>query len=197
MPGRIALTLPIWNPPIKVIPSPGHLGEPNKDILHLAVGRALNEWELVESFLALIFGHLVESRSPAARRAYGTLIAGTARKDVLEAAAIEFFRGKADPMMADYYSLFNAYSTSAQYRNNIAHGICYANVSSGGHPPFDFGWFLYPPLYNTRRRSGIASAEAVYIYKRSDVDHCTLRFSQLASEANDLEEYLRTTYPLR
>jgi hypothetical protein len=72
------LTLPTWHPPTKIPPSPAHLGESDKDALHLAVGRALNEWELVESILALIFGLLVESRSSAARHAYGTLIGGTA-----------------------------------------------------------------------------------------------------------------------
>jgi hypothetical protein len=196
MTGSLALALPIWNPPIKIIPSPTHLGMPDKDTLHLAVGRALNEWEILESVLALIFSHLVESISLAATRAYGTLIAGNARKEALEAAAIEFFREKPDPVMADYYILFNTYSKTSQYRNNIAHGVCY-NIIVTGDTAFQSGWFLYPHQYNARRRRSIATIDADYIYKASDIDHCRLRFSQLQQEATDLEAHLRTNYPLR
>ena len=40
--------------------------------------------ENLESFLALIFGHLVESKSAAASRAYGTIMNVRNRKEALE-----------------------------------------------------------------------------------------------------------------
>jgi hypothetical protein len=122
------MALPIWNEPKRIVPSPAYLGETEKGPIHLAVGRALNEWENFEQILSWIFRHLVESSSVAASQAYGTLIAGTARRDALEAATWEFFRRKGDPVMLDYVELFAAYGNSAKYRNNIAHGICYAAI---------------------------------------------------------------------
>lgn len=187
------MTLPIWNPPTKILPSDTYLGETSKTILHEAVGSALNEWELVELILAAIFGLLVEFRSGGALRAYGTILNQKTRKEALETAAIEFFRGKPDPMMADFYALFNAYGDTIKYRNNIAHGICYGQVSVGKTPTT---WFLYPPQYNTNRRSGPNNKDLNYIYKAADILHCKDRFSQLASAAIALETYLRKTYPL-
>jgi hypothetical protein len=125
------MSLPIWNEPKRIVPSPAYLGEINKDVIHLAAGKALNEWENLEQILSWIFRHLVESRSIAASRAYGTLIAGTARRDALGAATWEFFRAKGDPVMLDFVELYQTYTNSAQYRNNIAHGICYATISTG------------------------------------------------------------------
>ena len=188
------MTLPNWQPPEKRIPSDTYLGERDKAVLHQRVGSALNEWEILESALARIFGHLVESKSMAALRAYGTIIAG--RREALDAAAIELFRGKPDPGMADLYEFFNAYSAASQYRNNIAHGICYGRVYSGGKA-VPTTWFLYPPHYNTRKRKdGIHEAAAAYIYNATDIAHCEERFKQLSVVADGLEGYLRKAYPI-
>jgi hypothetical protein len=189
------MALPIWNPPNKIVPSETYLGEPTKDSLHMAVGSALDEWENVESVLARIFGLLVQSRSVAALRAYGTITSASGRKEALKQAAVAFFYGKPDPMMADYYSLFNAYASAAQFRNNIAHGISYGYVYFKGVTS-EPGWFLFPPQYNTRKRKSADAIGSAYIYKVFDIEHCKERFSQLYGESNFLEEYLRDTYPL-
>jgi hypothetical protein len=187
------MTLPNWQPPQKKIPSESYLGERDKDALHVRVGSAINEWEILESALARIFAHMVESRSMAAVRAYGTITAG--RREALDVAAIEFFRGKPDPMMADFYELFSAYAAAAQYRNNIAHGICYGRVYVGGKAPTT--WFLYPPQYNTKKRNeGINDDAAAYIYNADDILHCETRFKRLSEAAGVLENYLRKTYPI-
>jgi hypothetical protein len=160
----------------------------------MAVGSALDEWENVESGLARIFGLLVESSSVAALRAYGTITSASGRKEALEYAAIAFFCAKPDPMTADYYSLFNAYSSAAQFRNNIAHGICYGYIYFKGVTS-EPGWFLFPPQYNTRKRKSADAIGSAYIYKVYDIEHCKERFSQLCVESNILEEYLRVTFP--
>jgi len=49
------MTLPNWQPPQKKIPSESYLGERDKDALHVRVGSAINEWEILESALARIF----------------------------------------------------------------------------------------------------------------------------------------------
>lgn len=190
------MTLANWSTPTKELPSEKYRGETDKDRIHLAVGRALNEWETLESSLALIFGHLVEARSAAAQRAYGTLTAGSLRQKALEAAATVFFEKRPDAKREDFFKLFKEYTNAAQFRANLAHGICYAIIAAGGGG-YDSGWFLYPPQYNTRRRKNIYPEGASYIYKASDIEHCMMRFSQLLTEANELEAYLRTTHPLR
>lgn len=182
-----------WHPPEKKLPSERYLGERAKSILHERVGSALNEWEILESALARIFGYMVQSKSMAALRAYGTIIAG--RKEALEVAAIEFFRDKPDPMMAEIHELINAYGAAQPYRNNIAHGICYGRLYTIS--PVPTTWFLYPPYYNTRKRKeGINDALAAYIYNAADILHCEKRFIQLSEQANRLEEELRRVYPL-
>jgi hypothetical protein len=177
------------------VPSETYLGEPTKDSLHMAVGAALDEWENVESGLARIFGLLVESKSIAALRAYGTITSGPGRKEALKQAAMIFFRGKSDTMEDDYYSLFNEYSKAAGYRNNIAHGICYGHIFFKGVTT-EPGWFLFPPQYNTRKRSSADAAGASYIYKVSDIDSCKTRFSHLSAESDTLENHLRNAYPI-
>lgn len=190
------MALPSWDAPMRVLPSQLYLGEATKDPIHLAVGRALSEWENIESISAVIFGRFVELRSAAAIRAYGVLTAGTIRREVLEAATWVFFRDKGgDPAMLDFVELFAAYGGSAQYINNIAHGICNSFIMTAPLGQFQTGWFLCPPHYNTRRRSFL-DANAAYFYTAIDIDKCRRRFTQLSIEAADLDLYLRTNYPL-
>lgn len=186
------MALPNWTPPQKKLPSETYLGEREKSILHERVGSAINEWEILESALARIFGQLVESRSTAALRAYGAI---ANRRVALKVAAEEFFRNKSDPRREEVLELFGACEAAAEYRNNVAHGICYGRVYVGGKGA-PTTWFLYPPFYNTRKRKdSIQDAAAAYIYNASDILHCEARFKQLSAVATDFEQYLRKTYP--
>jgi hypothetical protein len=183
------MVLPIWNPPVSKWVDGMH-GEDSKDLLYIAVGQALNEWERLESTLAFLFGRLCESHSIAARRAYGTMMSGRGRKDALEAATIEFFRDRGDAMMDDFFKLLNAYSKASEYRNHLAHGICNAIVSSADHS----GWFLCRPQYVMKGdRQGITGAD--YVYRASHIGQCYVRFGQLADEAGSLDSYLAKSYP--
>jgi hypothetical protein len=190
--------IPEWFAPEKKLPSATYLGEIDKDALHTRVGSALDEWETLESSLALIFRHLVESKSAASLRVYGAILSTRSRKEALQVAAAEFFRGKSDTISEKLNSLLNAYEKASQYRNNIAHGICYGWLYIDGKKTAAPNWFLCPPNHNTRKRkNGIDNSEAEYIYKAADIEHCETRFKQLSSAATVLGEYLRKTYPLR
>jgi hypothetical protein len=103
------MALPIWHPPARIEPSPMHSGEPTKEVLHKAVGSALSEWERLEIAMADLFGCLVETSSAAAQRAYGTLFGVNARHDAIEAALIEFFWYRPDPIVDDLFKLLRAY----------------------------------------------------------------------------------------
>jgi len=187
------MTLPSWTPPEKILPSETYLGERDKSVLHERVGSAINEWEILESILAEIFRLLVESKSMAAARAYGAM---APRHEALRVAAIEFFRDKPnDPKRDEFFNLFKAYNAAAEYRNNIAHGICYGWLYIGGKAP-PTTWFLCPPNYNTRKRKNDVR-DAAYIYNASDILNCEERFKQLSAVAVELELYLRNTYPLQ
>jgi hypothetical protein len=189
------MPLASWHPPTKRLPSDTYRGEATKEPLHLAVGRALNQWECLESALAEIFRLMVDSRSMAAARAYGTISSAIGRRDALKAAASEFFRNKSDPCTDDFGKLFKAHESAAKYRNNIAHGICYGIVDVGKGPIY---WFLCPPQYNTKKNERLNSNRIFqgsdYVYKASDILNCENRFEELCEEPNRLGVYLRTTY---
>jgi hypothetical protein len=187
------MTLPDWKPPVKKLPSEKYLGEREKSTLHERVGSAINEWENLESILAEIFRLLVESKSMAAARAYGAI---APRYEALKIAAIEFFRHRPNDLKRDeFLKLFRAYNAAAEYRNNVAHGICYGWLYIGGKGAAAATWFLCPPNYNTRMRQNDIR-DAKYIYNASDILQCEARFKQLSAVAINLDTYLRRTYPL-
>jgi hypothetical protein len=88
------MALPTWNPPARIESSPAHRGETTKEAIFVAVISALSEWERLETPMADLFSHLIETSSRAARRAYGTIQGAEGRRHALEAAATIFFRSR-------------------------------------------------------------------------------------------------------
>jgi hypothetical protein len=174
-----------------------------KEPLHAAVGSALTSWEKLEIFLAHLFDALVEARSGAAFRAYGTIQGAEGRRRAIEAAASGFFRFRPDPLLADIFTLTGAYSNAATYRNNIAHGITISMRNEVNEIPLEERYYLGPPVYSTRRwplgwtpDSPIKISEIGYIYRARDINHYELRFEQLTTEATLLTDELKETYPV-
>ena len=190
------MTLPIWHPPSRTLPSDKYRGEPTKDGIHMAVGSALSEWEHLETFLAQIFGHLAESHSIAPQRAYGTILSAQGRRAALDAATEEFFRSRPhNPIQSELENLFEQYAKASTYRANIAHGICYSYNFLDPKNPHNWGWFLCPPVYSTRK-TGLDFFSSTYFYKINDISHCEKRFDTLRNEAIRLSNTIATTYPL-
>ena len=148
------MALPQWHPPAKLTNAdinPG-TGELTKEPLHAAVGSALDSWEKLEIFLAHLFDTLVEAKTAAAMRAYGTIQGAEGRRQAIEAAASSFFRFRPDPLIADVFTLTKAYRSAATYRNNIAHGITISMTSEvsisnrANAIPLGERYYLAPPV---------------------------------------------------
>src|SRR5882724_13442258 len=169
------MALPEWHPPARLTANdlryPGS-GELTEESLHAAVGSALTSWEKLEIFLAHLFDALVEAKSGAAFRAYGTIQGVEARRRAIEAAASSFFRFRPDPLLANIFALTKSYSNTATYRNNIAHGIIISMRTEVNEIPLEERYYLGPPVYSTRRwplvwtpDSPIKISEIGYIYR--------------------------------
>jgi hypothetical protein len=74
----------MWPTPILEFKS---IGSGTPEEIFLSVGRALTQWEVIESVLGWLFGHLVESDSHAAQRAYGVISNTGGKRNALENAA--------------------------------------------------------------------------------------------------------------
>lgn len=129
------------------------LGNEAPDEIYLAVGEALSAWEIVDEWRAQIFGVLVDTTSPAAQNAYGTIQSSAGRADLIKAAASVTLRDDR-AYAAELQSLMRDVEKLSGRRNDIAHGVVrmrrgYRNGIKGY-----LGYFLLPPSYNTRKRIG-------------------------------------------
>lgn len=176
-------------------------GDEFSDAIFLAIGISLTKWEIIETFFALIFKHLVESQSNAALRAYGSIASARGRRDALEAAAETFFRIHDIPndQIVRFDKLIKHFGCASTRRNEIAHGtLC----SVTGH-----GCFLMPPDYNTNKtdlpkaRTGDDINEVLdslgmhYRYTSEDISHFKDRFTVLGNAVIEYRGELQRLHP--
>ena len=169
-------------------------GDDNINVLYAAVGRALSQWESLESVLGSIFARLCQSDSEAPARAYGTIVSAKGRIDLLrEAFACHPARKTVDlqglPKLLDHVGHFGS------RRNEIAHGI--AMNLAYNHD--DQGCFLCPARYNSKKHfSDTSKTEALnavpaptdlewmwgkYTYNSTQIGYYTARFCELDNRA--------------
>jgi hypothetical protein len=193
------MTLPEWEPHLKIEPAPGHRGESSVEPLYFAVGNALSRWEHLESGLTRLFQLMCESPSFAACRAYGVLDSPFTKAAMLHAATEVFFANRnalESAYRSDLKTLYSAYGKAQQFRNNIAHGIGVGYfLKEGGHS----GYFLSPPSYSTRKVAKIDPNEvyllgASYWYKANDIDHYAKRFTDMLAEVMRLIAAINNHY---
>jgi hypothetical protein len=183
--------LPSWSPPARENPSPEFHGETTTAVIHEAVGRALSMWEHAESALIKLFQLLCETESLAAPRAYGTLQSTFARESALEYAAEEFFARRDAQDHELVIGFVREYRKASVYRNKIAHGMAMQ--------PHEFGYFLCPPSYSSRRRETPYPTQqwgfgAKYFYRVQEIDRIRDRFEQILSSGMSLVLYLNEKY---
>lgn len=146
----IDLPLPdqYWQPPQRRGQGDGH-----EDAIYLAVGKALSEWELVEWWFAGLFGLLVAAHAEgqqfvAAERAYGVVVSGPVRKEMLQQAAKVFFAFAGEKQEKDEFDLLiRHYDAALVIRNHIAHGTATRWIIDD----VDHGIFLEPPSHNSKK----------------------------------------------
>jgi hypothetical protein len=130
-----------------------------QDDVHLAVGRALTDWEFFESEMAQIFSVLVRSNFIAASRAYGAVSNFHSRADMVAAAAESYFQAGRKPEHAEQSAalmkLLKDARSHTKHRNEIAHGV----VGQAWEPGFVGGWCLMPAIYNSRKMYAVESLE--------------------------------------
>lgn len=180
------------------LPNP-RVGDPDKDTVFAAVGRALSEWEKLEGHMALIFEHLVSGDriSLPAIRAYGSVLTSRGRGEMISAAAdAVFFLSPNAGLKKELDKLVETVGRFAGRRNEIAHGIVNGYYpdrkpfTSSRKPPEMKGYVLGPSEYSTNktkleRRSLIDRAHRApsYAYSSTEIAHYQSHFERLQREA--------------
>lgn len=157
--------------------------EPGADAVHLAVGKALHTWELLEMELANIFGTLVHTQWIGAARAYGVVAGFHSRREMIEEAAEVHFRyihTENTALEPELRSILKEARRLSEHRNAIAHGIVSRVVRDG----VDIGYWLGPAHYNSRKIE--LPMEPRFEYDSAQIDAFRIQFAQLKERAREL-----------
>jgi hypothetical protein len=124
-------------------------GNAMPDGIYHAVGVALSQWEILESAVADVYLDIVGFQSRAAMAAYGTISSSPGRIDMIVAAAEAVDRKRLTEQEFTELKqlLVNEVGKLCGRRNEIAHGTV-TEVTGGAQ----YGHYLMPPDYNTRKR---------------------------------------------
>lgn len=172
------------------------IGSNSREQIFLCVGRALTQWEIIESILGFLFSHLVESQSNAAQRAYGTISNTSGRRTAIENAAEIFHDRHYKFPIGELKLLMAHYGKAASYRNRIAHGLATEHTDEKG---ISKGVFLVPSFFSSKHRSAqtyefwkkVEEAENdfdvfgySYRYTHEDIDFFNSKFEELSKMIN-------------
>lgn len=173
------------NDPWAIPPLPDQ-GDVDEDDLHIAVGRALSQWEYFEGWLGLLFGYFINplEQSEAGARAYGKIVSFSARRDALSAAADVYFQTHLDDgLEAQFRAVLKIADRASKRRNDIAHGAVFPlkllNSRSSA-----VGYCLLPSIYNSNRRD--ITGEPRYAYTSSTINRFGDQFKATLTPALDV-----------
>jgi hypothetical protein len=189
-----------WDPP----PS-STVGDPSEEITYAAVGLALTKWGLVEHQLGEIFLALIGGRSYEAMMAFGSIMSGRGRAEMIVAAAKVYFITRTAPehletkqALAD---LMYAVGKFADRRNEIAHGVVKIQIGldfdaevEGG---FKASFVLAPSYFAAKKRrmqvteSGLVAMPPSYEYSSKEIVTLSRKFHRLVSPAATISRQLR------
>jgi hypothetical protein len=169
-------------------------GDETNSITFEAVGRATSDWEYLEAYLGLIFAVLIGSlnTTDAAMRAYGSIIAFSARCGMLKAAKEVFFLEYPNEQLeSEFDQLEKDAGRFSGRRNEIAHGIVQPYFVDGAG---DTGAALIPSYHATNKRKLGAQVDAEYpqtailkyAYTSNEIAYFSGQFQELSKRALDL-----------
>ena len=169
---------------------PAKVGEKNDATIYEAVGRALSDWEHLESKLADLFAFMVGNyREPGlapsqpALRAYGAIVGSAARIGMLEEAAKAHFRLYPDETLQRRLgNLCQECRHFAGQRNNIAHGAAVQFFNA--RPAKGLAWFLQPSQYGAKKNP--MDAPPAYSYTSVEIGYFTHQFDELYARVEQL-----------
>jgi len=163
-------------------------GNSGHDELFLAVGRALSNWELVESAIAGLFtivtvGSYHAPTAPAIR-AYSTVTSATNRIQMVRAALESWlYVWKDCPGGSNALNILKECGEWAARRNEIAHGIVDRLIDAPKN-----AWFLFPSFYNARKRQ--LGDRPAYRYTAANIDYYSDCFVTLHNRLNEVSSVL-------
>jgi hypothetical protein len=192
----------LWDPP----PSP-EIGDKSADDTFLAVGKALTEWEKLESAFSRLFGGFLGmgDHSLAASRAYGSVLTFRGRSEMVTAAAEAFYFEKPDADLERVTKeiIKRSIGFSAR-RNEIAHGVVAAiyvdddviQTPEGGLiiAMTDLGFAVRPSNHATNKTTLKESSNLLtgverqprYTYSSVEITLISHHFISLAEDVRDL-----------
>ena len=164
-------------------------GDCSADAIYVEVGRALTQWETLESELANIYAHLLAdgsgARFLAAGSAFGQISGSMNRQEMLKSViAIVFSSPPMDALeeiKAEISVLLNDVRNYTGRRNAIAHGVVIElSVNNGARASF-----LAPAWYMTRKQHAPASFSPKFMFNSRTLAYSTLIFMELRTRATN------------
>lgn len=177
--------------PPAIIPT---IGERRKDRIHLAVGRAIHQWEYVEHHLGDLFGTLLGSAVPVgALRVYGGTTGFNARQQMLIHAAEALFHFKKNQTLNDEFwrVVKQLCDPASGRRNEVAHGIVV-----GEDRRDRMHYFLVPPFMSAKKRG--FDSTPTYKYTSKEIEGFKNKYRLLAGDVYRLRKSIldwRGTWP--
>jgi hypothetical protein len=188
-------------------PAPKENGNADINDIFAAVGQALSAWEGLEGVVVDLFVLFVQSYSPAARRAYGSIMSQGGRREAMFAASESCFlihKVTAEDV-AKFNKFIDHWANAVGRRNEIAHGVV-TNVKIN---ETERGHFLCPAGYNTKKNrpskgffpdyysadDEFSFLPGDYRYTKEDIAHFIERFNSLYQAAFYFHLHLIRTYP--
>jgi hypothetical protein len=175
------------------IPPPASVGDMEANSIFLAVGRALTEWEHVESALGQLFAFFVGAQisypnNEPAMRAYGSVVSFQGRASILEEAADGYFHANPNPSLQDRFHQIVTVECRqfSGRRNDIAHGRQQEAWQRDGRT----GHFLMPGHHSSKGWRVSTAPTPKYLYTSQEIDYFRQQFEHLydkvAALVNDM-----------
>jgi hypothetical protein len=159
------------------------IGDRRKDRIHLAVGRAIHQWEYVEHHLGELFGTLLGSTVPiGALRVYGSMTGFNARQQMLFTAANALFHYRPNETLeAEFKRVVKLLDPASGRRNEFAHGLVIGEDRTDR-----MHYFLVPPYMSAKKRS--FDATPAYTYTSKEIEGFKNKYRVLAGDVYRLRK---------
>jgi hypothetical protein len=166
-------------------------GDADDERIYLAVGLALSKWEILETALAGLFRVVVNAQFDPAAAAYGSIVSGASRIEMVLAAARSAPAIDASTL-SEVTVLLNQVGKLSGRRNEIAHGQVTRFEGPGG---VDHGRFLVPATYNSRKKH---NPRKPFASDATAMDHYSYAYTsaQIRQYADHFITYSDKVWPL-
>ncbi len=151
------------------------VGDQHEDEIHLAAGRAIHRWEVVEHALGLLFGALVgDVKGRLSLKPYGALTGFDVRRQLIMQVAEATFDNRPNKQLHDKIKTVvdGIANNAALRRNEIVHGLVVGKERSDR-----VHWFLEPSYHSTRARR--PNREPQYRYTSKEIEQLARKFRLL------------------